>query len=59
MRKPFGVKLIWLNLIFFPKGPEVVVEHELYTCFKHLLCPKGKNKCPDDKGATSPTSEFL
>ena len=46
MREPFAVKLIWPNLIFFPKGPDVAVEHALYISFKHLLCPKGKNKCP-------------
>lgn len=45
MRKPFGVNVIWPEPIF-PKGPDVAVEHALYICFKHLLCPKDKNKCP-------------
>ena len=45
MRKPFGVKLIWPDLIF-PKGADMVVEHALYIYFKHLPCPKDKNKWP-------------
>ena len=45
MRKPFGVKLIWLELVF-PKGPDMAVEHALYICSKHLLYLKDKNKWP-------------
>ena len=45
MRKPFGVKLIWPDLVF-PKGPDEAIEHSLYICFKHLLCPKDKNNAP-------------
>ena len=45
MRKPFGINIIGPDLIF-PKGPDVAVEHALYVCFKHLLCPKDKDKWP-------------
>ena len=45
MRKPFGVNLIQLELVF-PKGPDMAIEHVLYTPFKPLLCPKDKNKWP-------------
>ena len=57
LRKPFGVNLIRPDFVF-PKWPEVAVEHTMYICFKHFLCPKGKNKWPKDKGATSPTLGF-
>ena len=45
MRKPFGVNLIQSDFLF-PKGPAVAIEHALYICFTHLLCPKDKNKQP-------------
>ena len=43
MRKTFGINLIRPDLVF-PKGPDVAIECALYICFKHLLCPKDKNK---------------
>ena len=42
MRKAFGVKLIWPDLVF-PKGPGLALKHALHICFEYLLCPKDKN----------------
>ena len=57
MRKPFGVKLIWPQLVF-PRGPHVASEYALYICFKYLLYPKDKNNALKDKDVTSHTLAF-
>ena len=49
MRKPFGLKLIWPDLVF-PNGPDVAS----YTCFEYLLCPKDKNDAVKYRDVTSP-----
>ena len=30
------------------------VEHVLYICFKHLLCPKAKNDALEERDVASP-----
>ena len=58
MRKPFGVKLTWPELVF-PKGADMAIEHALCVCFKYLLRHKDKNNALKDKDVTSPTLAFL
>ena len=58
MRKPFGVKLTQPDLVF-PKGADVAIEHALYICFKHLLCPKDKNNALEIKVQLPPHRHFL
>ena len=53
MRKPFGLKLIWPDLVFPKKALTWPVEHALYVCFKRSLCPKDKNDAPKDRGVMS------
>ena len=56
--KPFGIKLIWPELIFFQKGTELALEHVLYIWFKYVLYLEDKNNAFKDKDVTSLTSAF-
>ena len=58
MRKPFGVNLIRLDLLF-PKGPDMANERALYICLNICCVPKTRTSGLKIKVQLPPHWHFL